>query len=292
MMNKTRAGYLEGLVSIATNLGLFALKIWAGVISNSVALIADAWHSLSDSLSSIVVILSSKLASKKPDKEHPFGHGRWELISAILIGFILAVIAYDILVDSIRKLTNHQSANFGLLAIAVTIASILLNEGLTQYAFYLGRKTGSMTVKADAWHHRTDAISSLIVLIGIFLGSYFWWIDSILGIIIAVMIFYVVYDIIMKAANKLLGEKPSAELIRQIESIIAETSSSEIHPHHYHFHNYITHKEMTFHIKLDQGISILEGHELATKIENNIFDQLNIHATIHLEPLSVKHRFD
>lgn len=291
-MDKKRAGYLEGFISISVNIGLFALKIWAGIASNSVALIADAWHSLSDSLSSIVVIIGSKLAAKKPDKDHPFGHGRWELIAAILIGFILAVIAYDILVDSIRKLSDHKSANFGLLAIVVTIASIIFNEGLTQYAFYLGRKTDSMTVKADAWHHRTDAISSIVVLIGIFLGNYFWWIDSILGIIIALMIFYVVYNILMKAANKLLGEKPTEELIEQIELIISEQDSADLQPHHFHYHNYINHKELTFHIKLDQKMSILDGHALATKIENRIFDTLNIHTTIHLEPVSVKHRFD
>lgn len=291
-MDKKRAGFLEGFVSIATNIVLFALKIWAGVVSNSVALIADAWHSLSDSLSSIVVIVASRLAARKPDKEHPFGHGRWELIAAILIGFILAAIAYDILVDSIRKLSDQKSADFGLVAIIVIIVSIVLNEGLTQYGFYLGRRSGSMTVKADAWHHRTDAISSVVVLTGIFLNKYFWWIDSILGIIIALMIFYVVYDIIRKAANKLLGEKPSAELIEKIESIIDEHSSSDVQPHHYHFHNYINHKELTFHIKLDQEMTIVEGHELATKIENSIFDKLNIHATIHLEPLSVEHRFD
>jgi cation diffusion facilitator family transporter len=291
-MDKKSAGYLEGFISISTNLVLFVLKIWAGVVSNSVALIADAWHSLSDSLSSIVVIIGSKLAAKKPDKEHPFGHGRWELIAAILIGFILAVIAYDILVDSIQKLTDQKSADFGIVAIVVIIASIVINEGLTQYAFYLGRKTDSMTVKADAWHHRTDAISSVVVLIGIFLNNYFWWIDSILGIIIALMIFYVVYDIIMKAANKLLGEKPSAELIEKIESIISDHSSSDIQPHHYHFHNYVNHKELTFHIKLDQKMYIMEGHALATKIEDSIFDKFNIHTTIHIEPLSVKHRFD
>jgi len=291
-MDKQRAGFLEGFISIFINIVLFALKIWAGIVSNSVALIADAWHSLSDSLSSVVVIVASKLAAKKPDKEHPFGHGRWELIAAILIGFILAVISYDILIESIQKLFHRKSADFGLVAIVVIVLSIIFNEGLTQYAFYLGRKTGSMTVKADAWHHRTDAISSVVVLIGIFLNNYFWWIDSVLGILIALMIFYVVYDIIKKAANKLLGEKPSAEMIEEIESIISDHSSSDIQPHHYHFHNYINHKELTFHIKLNQKMSILEGHELATKIENSIYDKLNIHTTIHLEPRSVKHRFD
>ena len=86
-MDKNKAGYLEGFISILVNLGLFGLKFWAGIVSGSIALIADAWHTLSDSVSSVIVILGVKLSSRKPDKEHPFGHGRWEQIAAILLGF-------------------------------------------------------------------------------------------------------------------------------------------------------------------------------------------------------------
>ncbi|MEJ2594430.1 MAG: cation diffusion facilitator family transporter [bacterium] len=291
-MNKEKAGYREGVVSIVVNIGLFALKIWAGIISHSIALTADAWHSLSDTISSVVVILAARLSTKKPDKEHPFGHGRWELIASILIGFILGVIAYDILLESIRKLDNHESADFGWIAITITVISILVNEGLAQYAFYLGRKTDNMAVKADGWHHRTDAISSVVVLAGIFLGGYFWWIDSVLGILIAVMLFYVVYDIIMKAANKLLGEKPDPVLLKKIESLIASMGEGDLNPHHYHLHNYISHKEITFHIKLDQKMGIMEGHAIATRIENLLHEHMGLYATIHIEPNEVNHRFD
>jgi cation diffusion facilitator family transporter len=139
-MDKNRAGYTEGFVSILVNTGLFGLKLWAGIVSSSIALTADAWHSLSDSFSSIIVIFGVKLSSKKPDKEHPFGHGRWEQIAAIFISFLLALIAYDFLKDSILQFNTKKTANFGILAIVVTIISILVKEGLAQYAFYIGKK--------------------------------------------------------------------------------------------------------------------------------------------------------
>jgi cation diffusion facilitator family transporter len=139
-MDKNKAGYIEGFVSILVNTGLFGLKLWAGTVSGSIALTADVWHTLSDSLSSIIVIFGIKLSSRKPDKEHPFGHGRWEQIAAIFIGFLLALIAYDFLKDSILQFKTKESANFGMLAIVVTIISIVVKEGLAQYAFYICKK--------------------------------------------------------------------------------------------------------------------------------------------------------
>ena len=105
-MDKNKAGYIEGFISILVNTGLFGLKLWAGIVSGSIALTADAWHTLSDSLSSIIVIFGVKLSSKKPDKEHPFGHGRWEQIAAIFIGFLLALIAYDFLNDLLSDFSD------------------------------------------------------------------------------------------------------------------------------------------------------------------------------------------
>ena len=291
-MNKKEAGYKEGLVSILVNTGLFFLKFWAGIVSGSLALKADAWHTLSDSISSIFVILGTKLSSKKPDEKHPFGHGRWEQFASIFIGFLLGIIAYDFLKDSIIQFRAKESAHFGTIAIIVTIVSILVKEGLAQYAFYLGKKSGNLAVKADGWHHRTDALSSIVVLIGILFKDKFWWIDSILGIIIALMLFYAVYEIIKEAINNLLGEKPSDELIQKIEKIINSIDNSNLQPHHYHIHNYVTHKELTFHIKLDNKMDIDTGHKVATKIENSLYDKLNIMATVHIEPLDYEHRFD
>lgn len=291
-MNNNKAGYLEGVISIIVNTGLFGLKLWAGIVSGSIALTADAWHTLSDSLSSIIVILGIKLPSRKADKDHPFGHGRWEQIAAIFIGFLLAVIAFDFLKDSIIRITTKESANFGILAIVVTITSILVKEGLAQYAFFVARKTKNLSVKADGWHHRTDALSSVVVLIGIFFTDRFWWIDSVLGIIIAFMLFYAAFEIIKGAINKLLGEKPSDELIDSIKQIINELFDDNYSPHHFHIHNYVNNQELTFHIKVKNTMSVLDAHAIATKIENRINELMDINSTIHLEPEGFNHESD
>ena len=291
-MDKNRAGYIEGFVSILVNTGLFILKLWAGIVSGSIAITADAWHTFSDSLSSIIVIFGVKLSSRKPDKEHPFGHGRWEQIAAIFIGFMLAIIAYDFLKDSILQFNSKESANFGTIAIVVTIISIVANEALAQYAFYIGRITDNLSVKADGWHHRTDALSSVIVLIGIFFTDRFWWIDSVLGIIISLMLFYAAYDIIKDAIDKLLGEAPNKELIEKIEKIIELSYRENLFPHHYHIHNYISNQELTFHIKVDNKMEVLKAHEIATNIEKLIKTKLNITATIHIEPKDYEHEND
>lgn len=291
-MDKTKAGYLEGIVSIIINAVLFVLKFWAGIVTSSIALTADAWHTLSDSISSIVVIIGVKLSSKKADKDHPFGHGRWEQIAALFIAFILAIIAFDFLKDSIERFLDHQATKFGTLAIVVTIISILFKEALAQYAFYIARKTENLSIKADGWHHRTDALSSLVVLAGIFFAKYFWWMDSILGIIISIMLFYATYQIAKEAIIKLLGEKPTPELIDKINTSVRKLYGKEFHLHHFHIHNYISSQELTFHIKLEGEISISNGHQIATEIENLIFKEYGITATIHVEPMDFNHLSD
>ncbi|MBN2214562.1 MAG: cation transporter [Bacteroidales bacterium] len=280
-----KKGILEGTVSILVNVLLFALKYWAGIVSGSVALLADAWHTLSDSLTSIIVIAGVRLADKKADREHPFGHGRWEQIASIFIGFVLAIVAYEFIREAYEKFRSHEAANYGMIAIIVTVISILVKEGLSQYAFYIYRKTGISTVRADAWHHRSDALSSVIILIGIFLKKWFWWIDSLLAVIVSLILFWVVYDIIKKAIFSLLGERPSSELISRIEEIAKRTAGRDLYLHHFHIHVYGSHKELTFHIRVPEEMNIKETHQMADEIELKIFKELNIRATIHAEPL-------
>lgn len=291
-MDRKKASYLEGTISIFVNICLFGLKYWAGVVSGSIALTADAWHTMSDSISSIVVIIGAKLASKKADKDHPFGHGRWELISAIIIAVILVLITFGFITDSITQLKTRESANFGTVAIVVTVVSIVVKELMAQYAFFLGRKSGSSTVRADGWHHRTDALSSLVILVGILFKNYFWWIDGVLGILVSLMLMYAAYEILTEAVNKILGEEPGEELIREIHEYIRSLYDEELHPHHFHIHNYISHKELTFHIKLRNSISVEESHAIATAIEELIDEKLSIKSTIHLEPLDFIHEND
>jgi len=291
-MDKTRSGYLEGVISVIVNSLLFVLKFWAGMVTGSIALTADAWHTLSDSFSSIIVIVAVKLSSKKPDTEHPFGHGRWEQIAALFIAFLLGIIAFDFLRDSFTQFKNHESTEFGTIAIVVTIISIVAKEALAQYAFYIGRKTENVSIKADGWHHRTDALSSVVVLIGILFAKQIWWIDSALGAIISLMLFYATYQIAKEAINKLLGEKPSSELIEKISNSIQQYDTENIQLHHFHIHNYVGHQELTFHIKLRNDLSIEEGHRIATEIENIIEDKFGIISTIHVEPITFNHNSD
>lgn len=283
MDQHSKLGYREGLVSVILNLLLFVLKYYAGIASASLALIADAWHTLSDSLTSLVVILGIKLSSKKPDKEHPFGHGRWEQISALIIAILLALIGVEFMKDAIAKLRGHEAADFGWLAYLATVASIVLKEGLARYAFYIARKTGNAAVKADGWHHRSDALSSLMVLAGLFLSPYFWW----LGMLISFMLFYAAYGIIREAVNKILGEEPSEEVIGKVEQIVKAEMGNVAYPHHYHIHHYGDHIEFTFHIKVPGEETVEEAHRKATLIEMQIKTELKIDATIHIEPLKM-----
>jgi len=291
-VDRKRASYIEGTLAIVGNTALFALKYWAGIVSGSIALLADAWHTLSDSISSVVIVVGARLASKKPDKDHPFGHGRWELVSSLIVAMLLVLIAVGFIRDSISELQVRESANFGTIALVVTVVSIVVKEAMAQYAFYLGRKSGSSAVKADGWHHRTDALSSLVILIGILFKDRFWWIDGVLGLLVSLMLIYAAYSIMMEAVSKILGEEPGEELIREINEIVSSLYDYELHPHHFHLHNYISSKELTFHIIIDGRLTVEEGHAIADTIEKEIRDKLSIVTTIHMEPGHHTHQDD
>lgn len=291
-LTSAQAGYREGIVSVVANVILFALKMWAGVVSGSVAIVADAWHTLSDSLSSIIVIAGVRLSGRNPDVRHPFGYGRWEQISAIFIGCLLGIVAYNFTVESIERLSDHSTTTFGTLAIVITAISIVSKELMAQYAFLLARKTGNEAVRADGWHHRSDALSSVVVLIGIFFVDRFWWIDAVLGLVVAAMLFHATYQIIRETVDKLLGQNPSAELIDHVKQIARTVAKDELQVHHIHIHNYVAHQEMTLHIKMNGNMTLSECHAITTALEQAIRKQLGIEATIHAEPLGTEHEGD
>jgi len=285
--DSAQKGIKQALISVVVNSLLFVLKFWAGVVSGSVALIADAWHTLSDSVTSVVVIIGIKLSRKKPTASHPFGFGRWEQITALVCGFILAVVAYEFTTDAIDRLQNNEAANFGIIAIVVTVFSILVKEALAQYAFWVYRKTGFITMKAEGWHHRSDALSSIPVLVGIFIakffGDKFWWMDGVLGIIVALSLFYVSYEVIKSAIKKLLGEQIPVKLEKGIKAYIRE-NFGDYYTHHYHIHSYGDVRELTFHLHIDGNQTVEESHQLATQIEKALQSQFHLECTIHIEP--------
>ena len=264
---------------------LFAIKYWAGVVSGSLALLADAWHTLSDTISSVVVIIGAKISAKPADKEHPFGHGRANLISAIIIGVLLAVIAFNFIIEGFKKLSTHEGAHYGIIAIVVTIVSIVVKELMAQFSYWTARKTGNPSLKADGWHHRSDAISSLIILVGIFLGKYWWWIDAVLTMAVSLLIFFAAYEVISKGASPLLGEIPEEETLKKLNKIATAVTGGNPYLHHVHLHQYGDHIEITLHIRLPKEISLEKAHEIATNLEREIDVKMNMEATIHMEPL-------
>ena len=274
---------VEGLVSVVLNIGLFGLKLWAGIVSGSIALKADAWHTLSDSFSSAIVIFSGLASARPADKDHPFGHGRVDLICSVIIGTLLAVIGLEFLIDATRQLQGGGAAAFGRLAIMATVVSIVVKELLAQFSFWAAKRTNNPILRADGWHHRTDALSSALVLAGIMCSSYFWWIDGVLGIIVALMIFYASYEVLRDSVNRLIGEKPDKDMLDKIQAEINRLNM-DVQAHHFHLHRYGDHCELTFHLSMAAGITLYEAHEKADVLERNLRSKMNIEATIHMEP--------
>lgn len=283
-LNKEKIMLKEGHLSLWGNVLLFALKFWAGITSASAALIADAWHTLSDSISSIIIMIAAKVSGKKADEKHPFGHGRAELIAALIVGVLLFMIAMDFFIEGIYRLKNQQEAQYGLIAIIVTIVSIIIKELMAQYALWGYRKCLCLSLKADAWHHRSDAISSLILLIGIFLAKFVWWADGVLTLIIAMMISWAAFHIIRDGIKPLMGETPDEEFLQYLTDTCDDILGRKSDVHHVHIHRYGDHIEITFHLRFPKEISLKEAHNYLTRIEMRLREERDIEATIHPEP--------
>jgi cation diffusion facilitator family transporter len=201
----------------------------------------------------------------------------------VIIGVLLGLIGFEFILKSLEQLRSQIGVHYGAAAIAVTIFSILAKESMAQFAFWAGRKTDNTILKADGWHHRTDALSSVVVLVGIFFSSFFWWMDGVLGIIVALLIFYASYEILRDSINRLIGETPERELLVKIDHIVKDLCP-EVNPHHFHLHRYGDHSELTFHITMAQDLTLKDAHEQAHKIEQALREKLDIEATIHMEP--------
>ncbi len=278
-------GIVEGWVSVVLNTLLFGLKIWAGTLIGSVAMVADAWHTLSDTLTSLVVIIGFWIAGKPADKEHPFGHGRAENIAAIIIGVLLAIVGVNFFKESILRLVHYQAVQFSLWGIIIFSISILAKEGLARYAFSIGKKIDSRSVSADGWHHRSDAIASALIVVGAIFGNQFWWIDGVLGVGVSILILYAAFDILKGTISGLLGEAPDDATEEKISKAISEHEPAVSDIHHMHMHKYGDATELTVHIRLKPDMDISQAHEITRSIEQLLEDKFSVTATVHVEPI-------
>jgi cation diffusion facilitator family transporter len=288
-ISNRQLGLFEGILSSVLNSALFVVKYWVGISIGSIAMVADSWHTLSDTLTSLVVIVGFWFSGRPQDREHPFGHGRAEVIGALIIGVLLGVVGINFLSQSILNLVHHLKApHFTHFAIGVFAVSVILKEGLARFSIWAGKKINSQALIGDGWHHRSDAIASLLIVIGALFGQSLWWIDGVMGIGVALLILWAAYDVTINSANVLLGEEMDPKLEKEIHDIITELAPEMSNIHHLHLHRYGDHREITLHIRMPGDLTLLQAHEKTTQIERRLRSDLNIEATVHMEPTREK----
>ncbi len=282
-LKRAQAAYKPVAFSFVSNIFLFLLKLWAGIISGSVAILADAVHTVSDSVTTAVVFAGFKLSKKQPDEKHPFGHERAEKIAALVIGVVLFMVAGNFLLLSLRRIVASEPAEFGAAAIWVMAVSVLLKEILARYSIGTGRKIKSDSLIGDGWHQRSDAASSAIILAGIVAGRSIWWLDGMLGALISLLLFKTAYHVVRKSASSILGESISDEVADMLKEIVRRTVPGAGEAHHFHLHCYGSHRELSFHITLPEDISLKEAHQSATLIEETVRRETGFEPTVHVE---------
>ena len=278
-------GYFVAGLSITINIILFAGKYWVGITFHSIAIQADAWHSLSDTLTSIIVILGFWISAKPPDKQHPFGHGRAEEIGTLIIGTLLAVVAVTFFTRAIEKLLQGESTTFGDITIIVLLFSVIIKEALAQYALRIGKKINSSSLIADGWHHRSDAITSGLIALGALIGTRYWWIDGVMALGVSLLLGYITFNILKKSIESMLGEAPDRNLDKKIKDIITHNFPQVSNVHHLRVHRYGDHVEVTLHIMLPAHMNLDEAHHIAVSIEDELRTKCQIEPTVHIDPL-------
>jgi len=288
--NKEHAGIFEGTISIFVNLLIFAIKLFYGLSFNSISLIADAIHSLSDLISSFLVIAGAKVASKPPDEQHPFGHGRIELVVSIIVATLLFVAGLEFIKDSVLKLFKPSAISVQLLGFIIIISTLLLKELLARFSFYLGNKFNSKLLMADGHHHRSDSITTVVVVISLG-GSYFGFnsIDGYAGIIVALFIIHSAWELIKDSSGPLLGEKASSKQLEEIIKIAMEDKGIiGVHDIVIHDFGYLFH--ISLHIELNHNKSLCEAHQIADTLEKTLSNKFPGHIIVHVDPVNPENK--
>lgn len=285
--------YKTTLLGGIANALLLIFKFIAGFIGHSSAMIADAVHSLSDFITDLIVILFIRISGKPEDKDHGYGHGKYETLATAIIGIILFFVGVGIFINATEKIIDFFKGEElqapSMLALVAAAVSIVTKEALYQYTVYQGKKLQSKVVIANAWHHRSDAFSSIGTFIGIcgavLLGKNWHILDPIAALIVSLFIIKIAYQLSKPCIEELLEKS----LPPEIEAKICETvlSFPEVSsPHHIRTRHIGNNIAIEIHIRMDGNMSLNEAHEITKKIEikiKEIFGK-NTHIGIHMEP--------
>lgn len=283
---RMRCGKLAGTIGVISNIVLFGIKLLAGLISGSVAMIADAVNNLSDSASSVVTAIGFKLSEKPADDKHPFGHARIEYLSGMIVSFLIIFVGFQLGFSSIQKIIHPEPTRFPPLVLVILVISIALKIWQSFFYQQVGKKIQSSALLATAVDSRNDVVSTVVILLGaIFTNFTQINLDGYLGVAVAIFILISGAQLIMETADPLLGIAPDKELIHKIvDKILSYDGILGVHD--LTVHNYGEGRCFaSVHCEVSAKEDIMKSHDIIDNIERDFADEMNIQLVIHLDPV-------
>lgn len=282
-------GTMVSIVGILLNILLFVGKFTVGTLCGSVAITADAINNLSDSGSQILSLVSFRISAKPADREHPFGHARMEYVTSMIVAFLVLLIGFETLKESVGKIISPEPLEKSTAAIAVLILSILIKLWLGLFNRKIGKRIQSSVMKASATDSFSDVLSTTAILVAtlvaFFVPSIKFSLDGYMGAIVAVMILVAGVKILIETKNSILGEAPSDEVVKTIKSVVEEYPRA-LGMHDLVVHSYGPgHTFAALHIEVDGNEDIFEIHDMVDLIEQRLRREHNIDATVHMDPI-------
>jgi cation diffusion facilitator family transporter len=283
----SRAGQKVTIVGALVNLLLSFVKIIGGYFGQSAALVADGIHSLSDLLSDVMVMFAIKHGSQPADEEHPYGHARIETVATVILGAILAMVAVGIAWDAVERVMHRDTLVVPkMIVILIAILSIISNEWLYQYTLRIARQVNSGLLEANAWHHRSDAISSIVVLVGV-VGAVIGVLvlDAVAAIVVALMILKIAWDLISSSFKELVDTAVDEETLEEIRKVISNVDGV-VNLHLLRTRQMGPSVLVDAHIQVNPRLSVSEGHQIADTVHAKLIKGVESvqDVTIHIDP--------
>lgn len=286
--------YRVTIAGSIVNFFLTTFKLIAGVVGHSSAMIADAVHSLSDFITDIIVIVFVRISSKPADRSHGYGHGKYETLATAIIGCVLLGVSVGILIEGIKKIIEVFNGGTieapGMIALVAAAISIIFKEAVYRYTIYKGKSLHSQAVIANAWHHRSDAFSSIGTLLGIggaiFLGEKWRILDPVAAIIVSIFIAKVAFDILIRSLEELLEHSLPKDIEDEIIDIILSVEGVTA-PHHLRTRRIGNNLAIEVHIRMDGDITLSRAHQMTSVVEWMLKERFGkeTHVNIHTEPI-------
>ncbi|OUO38264.1 cation diffusion facilitator family transporter [Flavonifractor sp. An306] len=286
---RERYGALSGGVGILLNLLLSLGKFFAGLLTGSIAVTADAFNNLSDAGSSVVTLVGFKLAGQKADDGHPFGHGRIEYLAGLLVSLLILMVGVELGKTSIEKIFHPEQVDFSLVTVVILIASILVKLWMCLFNRNLGRRIGSAAMEATATDSLSDVVATSAVLAGTLVGEFTGVsIDGWVGVVVAIFILRAGWGAAKDTVDPLLGSAPDPALVKEIQDVVL-SHKQVVGMHDLVIHDYGPGRRMcSFHAEVPQNADIMEAHDAIDHIEREIYQKFGVETTAHMDPIATE----